>query len=143
VQHRVRAGDSGGSDSCRHPYNVKVLAELLNAKPREIKEFLRGQLAPGRTQELQNELRQEFHFSRLVILTECAGVDVFRLFLNNVGPFSFNLVKFQQRYQMRNRNLSKVLPPLEFCLFCNSQKCVSLVRQFWGLDSDRILQLFV
>jgi hypothetical protein len=32
------------------------LAELLNAKPREIKEFLRSQLAPGRTQELQNEL---------------------------------------------------------------------------------------
>jgi hypothetical protein len=40
----------------REGYNVKVLAELLNAKPREIKEFLRGQLAPGRTQELQNEL---------------------------------------------------------------------------------------
>src|SRR5271165_5449232 len=40
----------------RKGYNVKVLAELLNAKPREIKEFLRGQLAPGRTQELQNEL---------------------------------------------------------------------------------------
>ena len=55
----------------REGYNVKVLAELLNAKPREIKEFLRGQLAPRRTQELQNELRQEFHFSRLVILTEC------------------------------------------------------------------------
>jgi hypothetical protein len=33
----------------REGYNVKVLAELLNAKPREIKEFLRGQLAPGRT----------------------------------------------------------------------------------------------
>jgi hypothetical protein len=30
----------------REGYNVKVLAELLNAKPREIKEFLRGQLAP-------------------------------------------------------------------------------------------------
>jgi hypothetical protein len=32
------------------------LAELLNAKPREIKSFLSGQLAPGRTQELQNEM---------------------------------------------------------------------------------------
>jgi hypothetical protein len=40
----------------REGYNVKVLAELLNAKPREIKEFLRGQLALDRTQELQNEL---------------------------------------------------------------------------------------
>jgi hypothetical protein len=36
--------------------NAKGLAELLNAKPREIKSFLHGQLAPGRTQELQNEL---------------------------------------------------------------------------------------
>jgi cystathionine beta-lyase/cystathionine gamma-synthase len=35
----------------RHGYNAKVLAELLNAKPREIKALLRGQLAPGRTQE--------------------------------------------------------------------------------------------
>jgi hypothetical protein len=40
----------------REGYNTKVLAELLNAKPREIKAFLRGQLAPGRTQELQTEL---------------------------------------------------------------------------------------
>jgi hypothetical protein len=30
--------------------------ELLNAKQREINSFLSGQLAPGRTQELQNEL---------------------------------------------------------------------------------------
>jgi len=34
----------------REGYNTKVLPELLNAKPREIKAFLRGQLAPGRTQ---------------------------------------------------------------------------------------------
>ena len=40
----------------REGYNTKVLAELLNAKPREIKAFLRGQLPPGRTQELQTEL---------------------------------------------------------------------------------------
>ena len=40
----------------RQGYNAKVLAELLNAKPREIKLFLSGQLAPGRTQELQAEL---------------------------------------------------------------------------------------
>jgi hypothetical protein len=31
-------------------YNAKVLAELFNAKPREIKSFLSGQLASGRTQ---------------------------------------------------------------------------------------------
>ena len=40
----------------RQGYNAKVLAELLNPKPREIKLFLSGQLAPGRTQELQAEL---------------------------------------------------------------------------------------
>ena len=33
-------------------------------------------------------------------------------------------VKFQQRYQMRNRILSKVVPALEFCSFCSSQNCV-------------------
>src|SRR6516164_8087090 len=40
----------------RQGYNAKVLAELLNAKPREIKSFLSGQLASGRTRELQSEL---------------------------------------------------------------------------------------
>jgi hypothetical protein len=34
----------------------KVSAELLNAKPPEIKSFLSGQLASGWTQELQSEL---------------------------------------------------------------------------------------
>jgi hypothetical protein len=34
----------------RQGYNAKVLAELINAKPREIKSFLSGQLASGRTQ---------------------------------------------------------------------------------------------
>jgi hypothetical protein len=52
-------------------------------------------------------------------------------------------VKFQQRYQMRNRILSKAVPALEFCSFCSSQNCVLFVRQFWGFDSDHILQLFV
>lgn len=40
----------------RHGYNAKVLAEVLNAKPREIHALLRGQLAPGRVQELQREM---------------------------------------------------------------------------------------
>jgi hypothetical protein len=43
------------------------------------------------------------------------------------------LVNFQQRYQMRNRILSKTVPALEFCPFRTSQKCVPLVLQFWGL----------
>ena len=40
----------------RNGYNVKVLSEILNAKPREIRSFLGGQLPPGRTQELHQEL---------------------------------------------------------------------------------------
>jgi hypothetical protein len=40
----------------RNGYNVKVLSEILNAKPREIRSFLRSQLPPGRAQELHQEL---------------------------------------------------------------------------------------
>jgi len=40
----------------RNGYNVKVLSEILNAKPREIRSFLCGQLPSGRTQELHQEL---------------------------------------------------------------------------------------
>jgi type II secretory pathway predicted ATPase ExeA len=40
----------------RYGYNAKVLAEVLNAKPREIHALLRGQLATGRAQELHKEM---------------------------------------------------------------------------------------
>jgi hypothetical protein len=40
----------------RQGYHMKALAELLNAKPAEIRLFLRGQLATGRTQELHSSL---------------------------------------------------------------------------------------
>jgi type II secretory pathway predicted ATPase ExeA len=40
----------------RQGYHMKALAELLSAKPAEIRLFLRGQLATGRTQELHNGL---------------------------------------------------------------------------------------
>lgn len=40
----------------RHGYNAKALAELLDTKPAEIRSFLHGNLAPARTQELQNNL---------------------------------------------------------------------------------------
>ncbi len=40
----------------RHGYNAKVLGEVLNAKPREIRALLRGQLPAGRAQELQHEM---------------------------------------------------------------------------------------
>jgi type II secretory pathway predicted ATPase ExeA len=40
----------------RQGYHMKALAELLSAKPAEIRLFLRGQLATGRTQELHRGL---------------------------------------------------------------------------------------
>jgi hypothetical protein len=55
----------------------------------------------------------------------------------------FSLVKFQQRYQMRNRILFKAVPALEFCPFCNSQKCAPFSSPVWGVDSDHVLQLVI
>lgn len=40
----------------RHGYSVKILADLLDTKPTEIRSFLHGSLTPARTQELQNNL---------------------------------------------------------------------------------------
>ena len=40
----------------RNGYNTKVLSGILNAQPGEIRSFLRGQLSPGRAQELHQEL---------------------------------------------------------------------------------------
>ncbi len=40
----------------RHGYNTQVLSRLLNVRPAEIRSFLHGQLPPGRTEELRNEL---------------------------------------------------------------------------------------
>jgi hypothetical protein len=40
----------------RRGYNVKVLAELLHAKPRDIKALLQGQLESSRGQDLQKEM---------------------------------------------------------------------------------------
>ena len=37
----------------RNGYNAKVLAELLNVRPAEVRSFLHGQLPPGRTQDLR------------------------------------------------------------------------------------------
>ena len=40
----------------RHGYNVRALAEQFNAKPAEIKRFLRGELDTTRTRELTDEM---------------------------------------------------------------------------------------
>jgi type II secretory pathway predicted ATPase ExeA len=40
----------------RYGYNAKVLCEVLNIKPREVRALLRGQLPAGRAQELQHEM---------------------------------------------------------------------------------------
>jgi hypothetical protein len=55
MTENVLAKDINGLEPklTRQGYNAKVLAEPLNAKPREIKSFLSGQPASGRAQELQ------------------------------------------------------------------------------------------
>ncbi|HEY5868267.1 MAG TPA: AAA family ATPase [Candidatus Tectomicrobia bacterium] len=40
----------------RHGYNVKALSELLHIRQLEVRSFLYGQLPPGRTEELHNQL---------------------------------------------------------------------------------------
>jgi type II secretory pathway predicted ATPase ExeA len=40
----------------RHGYNVKGLSELLNVRSGEIRSFLYGQLSPGRTQEMKEQM---------------------------------------------------------------------------------------
>ncbi len=40
----------------RHGYNVKALSELLYIRQPEVRSFLYGQLTPGRTEELHNQL---------------------------------------------------------------------------------------
>ena len=43
----------------RHGYNVKILADLLNVRQKEVRSFLHGQLPPGRTQELREQMLQQ------------------------------------------------------------------------------------
>jgi type II secretory pathway predicted ATPase ExeA len=40
----------------RHGYNTQVLSRLLNTRQAEVRSFLHGQLPPGRTEEIRNEL---------------------------------------------------------------------------------------
>jgi len=40
----------------RNGYNIKLLTDILTAKPKEIRSFLSGQLPPERTQELHDQL---------------------------------------------------------------------------------------
>jgi hypothetical protein len=82
-------------------------------------------------------LRYAVHLFSEHTITRCAWAEIY------YKAHRAKEVKFQQRYQMRNRILSKIVPALEFCPFRTSQKCVPLVLQFWGFDSDGILQLFV
>ncbi len=43
----------------RHGYSVRALSELLNVRQVEVNAFLHGQLAPGRTEELNQQLHKE------------------------------------------------------------------------------------
>lgn len=63
----------------RHGYNTKVLAELLDTKPAEIRSFLHGNLTPTRSQEIQNSLltiafRSDFLFAYNVVPERCLQV---------------------------------------------------------------------
>jgi hypothetical protein len=40
----------------RHGYNIKVLALEVNVRQAEIRSYLHGQLAPGRAEELHQQL---------------------------------------------------------------------------------------
>lgn len=40
----------------RYGYNTKTLANILNIRPKVVQSFLRGQLAPGQTQEIQKDM---------------------------------------------------------------------------------------
>ena len=40
----------------RNGYSTRAIAEMLHVRPAEIRAFLHGQLAPGRTQELHAQL---------------------------------------------------------------------------------------
>lgn len=40
----------------RYGYHVTALAELLNLRQADVRAFLRGQVPPGRTEELHNQL---------------------------------------------------------------------------------------
>jgi len=41
----------------RNGYDLRSLVEQFDAKPAEIRKFLRGDLDPGRSQELMDEMR--------------------------------------------------------------------------------------
>lgn len=40
----------------RHGYNAKALADLLNVRTTEVRSFLHGQLPPGRTQDIRDQM---------------------------------------------------------------------------------------
>ncbi len=40
----------------RHGYNAKALAELLNIRTSEVRSFLHGQLPPGRTTDMREQM---------------------------------------------------------------------------------------
>ena len=58
VVESVFARDIGDMEATltRQGYNQKALGTLLNIKPREVRSFLHGDLSPGRTKELNEEL---------------------------------------------------------------------------------------
>ncbi len=56
--HDILAPDLDGLEArlTRNGYNVRLLTDILAAKPKKIRAFLSGQLPPERTQELHDQL---------------------------------------------------------------------------------------
>jgi hypothetical protein len=54
----VLAQDINGLESTltRHGYSFKVVADLVNVRPTEIRSFLQGRLSASRAQELREEM---------------------------------------------------------------------------------------
>jgi len=54
----ILAPDLDGLEArmARNGYSIKMVTEILSAKPKEIRSFLNGQLPPERTQELHDQL---------------------------------------------------------------------------------------
>ena len=95
----------------RQGYNAKVLAEFLNAKPREIKSFLSGQLASGRRNYRVNCWRRESRFNPFSLMW--SSPDVIGLFSNNVVTFSRNVVlkdPYSHLIRFQNRGCCRFEP---------------------------------
>ncbi len=60
VVQSVLSPDIDGLEAklARHGYNISTLCDVLNAKPSEVKSYLRGVLTPSKSQEFHGEIQK-------------------------------------------------------------------------------------